>query len=65
MMIRPHDAVFCLLSFEGPDRYSQAGGLGVRISHLAEKFARLKFDTHLLFVGDPVAPGESYAPAAG
>lgn len=65
MMIRPHDAVFCLLSFEGPDRYSQAGGLGVRISHLAEKLARLKFDTHLLFVGDPSAPGRELCSGSG
>lgn len=57
MIVGPSDAVFCLLSFEGPDRYSLAGGLGVRISHLAETLARLKFETHLLFVGDPSAPG--------
>lgn len=57
MIVRPDAVVFCLLSFEGPDRYSLAGGLGVRMSHLAEKLARLQFDTHLLFVGDPAAPG--------
>lgn len=57
MIIRPDDAAFCLLSFEGPDRYSLAGGLGVRISHLAETLAGLEFETHLLFVGDPTAPG--------
>jgi glycosyltransferase involved in cell wall biosynthesis len=52
------DAVtFCLLSFEGPDPYSQAGGLGIRVSHLAETLAQLGFETHLLFVGDPDAPG--------
>ncbi|MCA9874034.1 MAG: glycosyltransferase [Anaerolineales bacterium] len=48
---------FCLLSFEGPDSYAQAGGLGVRITHLAETLARRGFQTHLLFVGDPAAPG--------
>ncbi len=57
MVIPPAAAVFCLLSFEGPDRYALAGGLGVRISHLAETLARLRFDTHLLFVGEPHAPG--------
>ena len=57
MMISPDAATFCLLSFEGPDRYAQAGGLGVRITHLAETLARRGFDTHLLFVGDPAAPG--------
>lgn len=61
MIIGPSDAVFCLLSFEGPDRYALAGGLGVRISHLAETLARLRFDTHLLFVGDPGLPGRDTA----
>jgi glycosyltransferase involved in cell wall biosynthesis len=31
--------------------------LGIRASHLAETLARLGFETHLLFVGDPAAPG--------
>ncbi len=61
MIIRPSDVVFCLLSFEGPDRYALAGGLGVRISHLAATLARLKFATHLFFVGDPVSPGRESA----
>lgn len=33
MGITPDNAVFVLLSFEGPDIYSIAGGLGVRMSH--------------------------------
>lgn len=55
--LAPDNAVFCLLSFEGPDRYSQAGGLGVRVTHLAETLAERGFTTHLIFVGDPAAPG--------
>ncbi len=57
MNLAAGDVVFCLLSFEGPDRYAQAGGLGVRVTHLAETLARRGFATHLLFVGDPDAPG--------
>ena len=57
MTLSPDTAAFCLLSFEGPDRYAQAGGLGVRITHLAETLAQHGFETHLLFVGDPAAPG--------
>ncbi|GAB4278532.1 MAG: hypothetical protein Kow0080_30250 [Candidatus Promineifilaceae bacterium] len=53
----PHALTFCLLSFEGPDRYSLAGGLGVRISHLAETLAECGFETHLIFIGDPNEPG--------
>jgi len=52
----PIDATFCLLSFEGPDRYARAGGLGVRVTHLADALGRRGFPTHLLFVGDPAAP---------
>lgn len=55
--LAPDNAVFCLLSFEGPDRYSQAGGLGVRVTHLAETLAERGFTTHLIFVGDPAALG--------
>jgi len=48
---------FCLLSFEGPDRYARAGGLGVRVTHLANTLAARGHDTHLFFVGDPSKPG--------
>lgn len=51
------NVTFILLSFEGPDPYSLAGGLGVRMTHLAETLARRGFDSHLLFVGDPLAAG--------
>jgi alpha-amylase len=52
------DLVFCLLSFEGPDPYARAGGLGVRVSNLSETLAARDFTTHLFFVGDPDAPGQ-------
>jgi len=43
-----HDAVvFCLVSFEGPDPYSLAGGLGVRITNLAETLAARGYDLPL------------------
>lgn len=57
MPLLPHAVTFCLLSFEGPDRYSLAGGLGVRITHLAETLAERGFETHLIFIGDPHEPG--------
>jgi glycosyltransferase involved in cell wall biosynthesis len=44
---------FAILCFEGPDQYSLAGGLGVRISSLSTTLARMGFRTHLFFVGDP------------
>lgn len=50
-------ATFVILSFEGPDRYSRAGGLGTRISDLSQTLARLGFETHLFFIGDPAMPG--------
>jgi glycosyltransferase involved in cell wall biosynthesis len=54
----PDRASFVLVSFEGPDRYSQAGGLGVRVAGLADSLAALEYETHLFFIGDPDAPGE-------
>jgi hypothetical protein len=56
--INPGNAQFVLLSFEGPDGYSTAGGLGVRITNLATTLANMGFVTHLFFVGDPKLPGE-------
>jgi len=49
---------FHLLAFEGPDRYSRAGGLASRISGLSGALAAAGFETHLWFVGDPELPGE-------
>jgi glycosyltransferase involved in cell wall biosynthesis len=56
--ITEENTVFAILSFEGPDLYSQAGGLGVRVTHLSETLAREGFDTHLFFIGDPGLKGE-------
>jgi glycosyltransferase involved in cell wall biosynthesis len=47
---------FIVLSFEGPDVYSQAGGLGVRVKELSRALAERGFATHLFFVGDPALP---------
>jgi glycosyltransferase involved in cell wall biosynthesis len=55
--ISARNTVFLLVSFEGPDEYSKAGGLGVRVSELSEALAEGGFETHLLFVGDPALPG--------
>lgn len=57
MRLEPQSAVFVILSFEGPDQYSQAGGLGVRVKGLSRSLARLGYDTYLYFVGDPDLPG--------
>lgn len=48
---------FVILSFEGPDDYARAGGLGARVSGLAYALAEEGFETHLFFVGAPAAPG--------
>lgn len=58
MTARRFAPTFCILSFEGPDRYALAGGLGVRVDKLAETLARRGFDTRLLFVGDPSLPSQ-------
>jgi glycosyltransferase involved in cell wall biosynthesis len=56
--ITPENTEFVLLCFEGPDAYSMAGGLGVRIEHLSSTLAKMGFVTHLFFVGDPEHQGE-------
>lgn len=56
MSIVPDNAQFVLLSFEGPDRYSQAGGLGTRVTELARALAQAGYATHLVFIGDPSLP---------
>jgi len=48
---------FVLLSFEGPDAYSRAGGLGARVSGLACALAEEGHETHLFFIGSPELPG--------
>jgi glycosyltransferase involved in cell wall biosynthesis len=47
----PANAV--ILAFEGPDRYSMVGGLGVRVSELATALDEQGVRTHMIFVGDP------------
>ncbi|MGZ3625803.1 MAG: glycosyltransferase family 4 protein [Ktedonobacteraceae bacterium] len=54
--ISPQNTLFVLLSFEGPDVYSTAGGLGIRVSELSEALAMQGYTTHLLFIGDPDKP---------
>lgn len=56
--LTPDNSVFILVSFEGPDLWSQAGGLGVRIAGLSRSLAEAGWETHLFFIGDPTLPGE-------
>ncbi len=55
----PENTVFVILSFEGPDDYSLAGGLGVRVSMLSAAMAELGYETHLFFIGAPGLEGTS------
>jgi len=48
---------FHVISFEGPDAYSRAGGIASRITGLTRALAEAGSDTHLWFVGDPDLPG--------
>lgn len=57
-MLDTDRTVFVLASFEGPDVYSQAGGLGVRMKELSRALAERGFETHLFFIGDPELPSE-------
>lgn len=56
--ISPENTEFVILCFEGPDRYSVAGGLGIRIQNLSSTLAKMGFWTHLFFIGDPEDRGE-------
>jgi glycosyltransferase involved in cell wall biosynthesis len=58
VIFTPQGTVFALLSFEGPDPYSQVGGLGVRVKGLSRILVQLGYETHLFFCGDPDLPGE-------
>jgi glycosyltransferase involved in cell wall biosynthesis len=60
-MLEPEQTTFIVLSFEGPDVYSQAGGLGVRVKELSRALAERGFETHLFFVGDPKLPADEKA----
>ncbi|BAS27603.1 glycosyltransferase family 4 protein [Limnochorda pilosa] len=54
--VRP--VVVVHLSFEGPDPYARAGGLGTRVMGLDDALAAAGVPVHLLFVGDPDAPAQ-------
>ena len=58
MNLDPLRTVFVILSFEGPDVYSQAGGLGVRVKGLSRSLAQMGYPTYLYFCGDPDLPPE-------
>jgi glycosyltransferase involved in cell wall biosynthesis len=58
VIFAPQGTVFVILSFEGPDEYSQVGGLGVRVKGLSRTLAQLGYETHVFFCGDPDLPGE-------
>ena len=55
-MFSPRTLEFVMVSFEGPDQYSLAGGLGVRARELTRALADAGYRAHLVFVGDPSAP---------
>ncbi len=59
-LITPENTIFVMLSFEGPDIYSQAGGLGVRATELCRALAEKGYETHLFFIGDPYKPPVEY-----
>lgn len=56
--ITPSNTEFVLISFEGPDAYANAGGLGSRMKYLSRALTDEGFDTRLFFIGDPDKPGE-------
>ena len=57
MNINPDNTIFVVLSFEGPDVYSMAGGLGSRVTHLTNTLAEIGFHVHYFFIGDPSKEG--------
>lgn len=59
--LTPERIEFVLLCFEGPDLYSRAGGLGVRVAQLSRGLAGQGFSTHVVFVGDPERPSRESA----
>ena len=60
--ITTKNTVFVIVSFEGSDSYSLAGGLGVRVTNLSETLADMGFPVHVFFIGDPKLPGEEVCP---
>lgn len=58
--INPDSTIFLIVAFEGPDPFSQAGGLGVRLTGLAQTLVEQGYETHQFFIGDPALPGEEH-----
>jgi len=56
--ISPETAVFVVLSFEGPDPYSQAVDSHAHPTTCARRWPGAATKTHLFFVGDPSLPNE-------
>ncbi len=54
--LSPETLEFLLVAFEGPDPYSLAGGLGVRVREFSRAAASLGYTTTVAFVGDPALP---------
>src|SRR5438105_14497518 len=54
--LTPETLEFVLVSFEGPDPYSLAGGLGVRVGEFSRAAAPVPFATAPAFVGHPDLP---------
>lgn len=54
--LSPDEVEFVAVAFEGPDPYSQAGGLGVRMMGLTRALADRGFRVHFFFLGDPSLP---------
>ncbi|MBI3910134.1 MAG: glycosyltransferase family 4 protein [Armatimonadetes bacterium] len=52
----PEETEFLILCFEGPDSYSRVGGLGARVTELCRALAESGYQTHLVFIGDPMLP---------
>ncbi|MGD0833273.1 MAG: glycosyltransferase [Candidatus Dormibacteria bacterium] len=57
-MLTPQTLEIVMVSFEGPDQYSLAGGLGVRARGLTQALAAAGYTTTLVFVGDPALPAD-------
>ena len=57
--VTPDNTVFIVISFEGPDSYSLAGGLGVRVDKMTQALAQEGYETHHIFIGDPFKSGIS------
>ena len=57
-MLAPERLEVVMVSLEGPDQYSQAGGLGVRARELCRALAAAGVRTTLVFAGDPALPAE-------